>query len=67
MLSEAWPRMIREVIHELAKEGQEQHMKRPQERSVAKKRTCKDKAAEQRREHIWFKRLVEVRPFQDCR
>ena len=36
-------RRIREVIHELAKEGKKQHMKRPPEICEAKKRTCKSR------------------------
>ena len=54
MLSDVWLRRIREVIHELAKEGKKQHRKRPPEISEAKKRTCKARGL-RRGGSIWLR------------
>ena len=57
-------RRIREVIHELAKEGKKQHMKRTPETSEAKKRTCRSRGLS-REGSIWFKRLVVEIPWTE--
>lgn len=50
--SKAWPGRIKEVIHDLAKEGKKQNMQRPCERNVAKKGMCKPRLVQQKREHV---------------
>ena len=52
------------MIHELAKEGKKQHMKRPPEICEAKKRTCKSRGL-RRGGGIWLKRLVVEIPWTE--